>query len=343
MRRHATILVNAGFEVLLVGRLKSSSLPLQEEVFGQKRINCIFEKGKLFYLEFNLRLLIFLLGKSPFLFLAVDLDTLLPNTLAAILKSTKLTFDSHEYFTEVPELVNRSDIKAIWNEIAKICIPYAAKSYTVGEALAAELSLKYNQPFGFIQNVPPLNTNQSLAMKTPRLIVYQGALNKGRALEPLILAMKLFEGKLLVIGEGDLSDSLRLLVQTEKLNEKVEFAGWIRPAELQQYTQKAWLGYNLLEPESKSYYFSLANKFFDYIHAEVPQLCPPFPEYISINNKFEVAIICQAKVEEIASTLNNLANDQELYKKLENNCRMAAKAYNLQRESVKLIQIYKAI
>lgn len=343
MRRHAGILANEGFEVVLVGRNKTSSEPLSNEVFSQVRLNCHFEKGKLFYLEYNIRLLIYLLSHKADIFIAVDLDTLLPNTLAAIVHQSKLVFDSHEYFTEVPELIDRPNIKLIWDGIARVCIPYTHLCYTVGAALAKELSNKYQKNFEVIRNVPPLNNEALLKEKNSPLIIYQGALNKGRALEPLILAMKKFEGQLLLVGEGDSSEALRLLVQTENLENKVQFAGWIKPADLPKLTQQAWCGYNLLEEESRSYYFSLANKFFDYIHAEIPQLCPPFPEYIEINQDFEVALICEANEEDILSALNKLLKNSELYNNLKKNCSLAAKAYNLQEESIKLLTLYRAI
>ena len=343
MLRHAGILVGAGYIVILVGRSKKSSSTLDRQEFTQVRLKCHFEKGKLFYLEFNFRLLLFLLKTKSAIYLSVDLDTILPNTLAAIVHQSKLVFDSHEYFTEVPELINRTNTKLVWDKIAKTCIPYANAAYTVGEALAIELTQKYAYPFAVIRNVPLLKITSDECEQDLKLIVYQGALNKGRALEPLILAMKGFDGKLILIGEGDLSEALRHLVQTENLTDRVEFAGWIRPADLPAYTQKAWLGYNLLEEESRSYYFSLANKFFDYMHAAIPQLCPPFPEYLAINNQFEVAMICEPDSKSILAAIQKLLDASELYKKLQKNCRLAAKAYNLQIESNNLIRIFEEL
>jgi hypothetical protein len=79
------------------------------------------------------------------------------------------------------------------------------------------------------------------------------------------------------------------------------------------------------------------------MHAGVPQLCSPFPEYQSINNKFEVAILCHCNSAEIVEAISHLLNHENLYKKLQNNCRMATKAYNLQIESKKLTQIFELI
>jgi glycosyltransferase involved in cell wall biosynthesis len=335
--------VEAGYEVLLIGRTKSTSIPLSQEVFRQKRLSCWFQKGKLFYIFYNIRLFFFLLFTKTDFLVAVDLDTLLPNTLVAKLRGKILVFDSHEYFTEVPELIGRNGVKKVWDGIAKFCLPRVNLAYTVGEALAQELTHRYAKAFETIKNVPPLVNNAPKRIAEANLIVYQGALNKGRALEVLILAMKNFDGKLLLVGEGDLSESLRQLVQTENLTHKIEFKGWIKPSELPAITQKAWLGYNLLEAESKSYYFSLANKFFDYLHASVPQLCPPFPEYERINEEFKVALLLEPNSEKILSCLNQLKNDAVLYENLQHNCSLAADAYNLQKESKKLVSLFQAL
>jgi glycosyltransferase involved in cell wall biosynthesis len=343
MRRHSQIWVEAGYEVLLIGRTRSTSIPLSQEVFGQKRLSCWFQKGKLFYVFYNLRLFFFLFFTKADILVAVDLDTLLPNMLVAKLRGKILVFDSHEYYTEVPELIGRDGVKKVWDSIAKLCLPRVNLAYTVGEALAQELTQRYAKEFETIKNVPPLVKNTPRRSAEANLIVYQGALNKGRALEALIIAMINFEGKLLLVGEGDLSDSLRRLVQTENLNHKIEFTGWVKPSELPAITQKAWLGYNLLEPESKSYYFSLANKFFDYLHAGIPQFCPPFPEYERINKEFEVALLLEPNPENILNCLNQLKNDAALYENLQHNCSLAAEAYNLQIESKKLISLFQVL
>ena len=49
MIRICTSLAQAGYKITLIGRKMKTSVPLIEQTFKQKRINCLFEKGKLFY------------------------------------------------------------------------------------------------------------------------------------------------------------------------------------------------------------------------------------------------------------------------------------------------------
>jgi glycosyltransferase involved in cell wall biosynthesis len=343
MQRHANTLFVAGFDVLLVGRVKMDSIQLRDENYSQKRLKCFFQKGKLFYLEYNLRLLWFLMFIKTDIHVAVDLDTILPNTIVAKLKGNKLVFDAHEYFTEVPELEGRVITKAIWQLIANTCIPSADKCYTVGPVLAELFANQYQSAFTTIMNVPKLSED-NLQKETPqKIIFYQGALNEGRGLTQLIQAMNFVEAELWIAGEGDLSKKLREQVSEMHLQNKVKFLGFVEPKELPSLTKKAFLGCNILEAKGLSYQYSLANKFFDYIHAGIPQICADFLEYQKINEIFPVAVLTDCSEQALIVNINKLLNNNELYQNLQNNCLKAAQVYNLQIESKKLVEIYKSL
>ncbi|MEM9023155.1 MAG: glycosyltransferase, partial [Bacteroidota bacterium] len=78
MSRICTSLAKAGYAVTLVGRERKGSEPLREKPFQQVRLRCFWEKGKLFYLEYNLRLFVYLLRNRFDILCAIDLDTILP-------------------------------------------------------------------------------------------------------------------------------------------------------------------------------------------------------------------------------------------------------------------------
>lgn len=111
MRRICTSLSSAGYEVLLVGRKKKKSPELTNEKHSQHRIECWFEKGPLFYLEFNIRLFLYLINHKTDAVSSIDLDTILAGRLACLVKGYKQTYDAHEYFTEMEELADRKLVK----------------------------------------------------------------------------------------------------------------------------------------------------------------------------------------------------------------------------------------
>lgn len=343
MRRHASILIDAGFEVTLIGRERQNSVVLTQENFEQVRLKTIFDKGKLFYLEYNLRLFWFLLKSKAEIFLSVDFDTLLANSLASKLLSKKLVFDAHEYFTEVPEVTNRFITKSIWEFIGNLCVPYCDSCYTVGPELAKIFSSQYHIEFKCVLNVPNYQTFRPEPNPTEKIILYQGALNAGRGIAQLIEAMPEIDGKLWIAGEGDLSSELRALAKKMKLDDKVVFHGFLNPVQLENLTKQAYIGCNVLESKGLSYQYSLANKFFDYLHANIPQICADFIEYQKINQEFEIAILCECNAHKIANAINLLLNDAEKYRTLKNNCEKASRVYNLQAETKKITQIFHSL
>ncbi len=345
MQRICRSLLGAGYNVELVGRERRKSVALADEPFKQTRLKCWVNKGKLFYLEYNIRLLFYLFYKEFDAACAIDLDTIVPVFIAGKLKGGKLIYDAHEYFTEVPEVVRRKSVKKIWEWVEKTFVPKFDLAYTVSPALAELFSKKYGKPFKVILNVPILETNKQETLKSKQqTLLYQGALNEGRGLEHLIEAMQSINAKLLLAGEGDLSDELRVLVKRLNLENKVQFLGCVKPEELKRITAEATIGINLLENKSLSYYYSLSNKFFDYIHARVPQVCIDFPEYRKTNSEFEVALLVKdCSINEIKKPIERLLTDQELYMRLQKKCEVCSENLNWQREEKKLLALYNEL
>ncbi len=344
MIRICTTLSRAGYDVILVGRQKKASLPLSDHPFNQVRLACYSEKGKLFYLEFNIRLLFYLI-RQPFDGLcSVDLDTLLPGVLASRLKGKLLLYDAHEYFSEVPEVVDRPAIKKAWEILAQLLLPYVRKAYTVGPQLARELTNRYDLFFESIRNLPYSRSKTPISAKhSPPVILYQGALNEGRGLEESIEAMQQIEhAQLWLAGEGGLSASLRARVVEQDLQEKVKFLGYVRPENLPAITAQATLGLNLLHQKGLSYYLSLANKTFDYIQAGLPALNPDFPEYRDLHQKYGCLVLVPSlDPKAIAQQINTLLNHPRQLEHLIDKCYHARKDLCWEKEEIKLLQLYQ--
>ena len=120
----------SGFSIHVIGRKQKNSNPAQFD-YKVELIQPIFNKGFLFYVEFNIRLFFKILVTKKDILLANDLDTLLPNQMVSRLQSKKLVFDSHELFSEIPELVDRPFIKSIWKRLENSLIPRQQYGITV--------------------------------------------------------------------------------------------------------------------------------------------------------------------------------------------------------------------
>lgn len=319
--------------------MKESSA-LKEQSFKQKRISILFQKGFAFYAEYNMRLFFYLLFSKADIFYAVDLDTILPAYFASAIKRKKRIYDAHELFTEQKEIVTRPLVYKFWLRVERFAVPKFKYGYTVNIFIKEELKRRYNVDYSIIRNLPnyyPLNFQNSSA----KFIIYQGAVNEGRSFETLIPAMKQVNGALKIYGKGNFFEKTKALISSNKLEDKIELAGYILPSELKIITQQAYIGLTLFEKTGLNQYYSLSNRFFDYVMAGIPQVCVNYPEYKAINDKYNIALmIDDTEKQTIANALNKLLQDNNLYEHLKQNCVIARKELNWQNEEKKLIAFF---
>ncbi len=347
MIRICSSLAQQGYAVTLVGRKLNHSSPIDSKPFAQKRLTCFSNKGFLFYAEYNLRLFIWLLFQKADCICAIDLDTILPCLFASKLKNTKRVYDAHELFCEMKEIVTRPSRYKIWKWIERYAVPQFKHGYTVCKPIADEFKQMYGVDYKFVRNVPfakSYGLNVTGYEQPSTFFLYQGAVNEGRSFETLIPAMKHVPVPLHIYGDGNFLQQTEQLIREQQLQNKVLLKGKRTPQELKTITAQAYAGITLFENNGRSNYLSLANRFFDYIQAGIPQLCVDYPAYRSINEEYEIAwLIADTSEEAIAAGLNLLLTDAVLYERLRTNCRRAAEALNWQQEEKILISFYKHI
>lgn len=331
------------FHVEVLFARRSSSVINPEVGFIQSPIKMIFKRGFGFYLELNHRLFWKGLFKRFDLISAVDVDTLPAACLLKWIKKKPVVLDAHEWYEESPEIIHRKRIYTFWKRLAIWLIPKTDARYTVNDSIADAMEDAYGVSFQTIYNFPRKNEeDQSLTAFQKRTILYQGVLNKDRGLEALIEAMKeLKDFNCILVGDGDIADSLKAKVNQSGITDRVTFLGQISPPELRKITTTAWLGYNLLDGESKSYYFSLANKFFDYLSAGIPSLNMNYPEYAKIVSDLGIGILmdsCNSK--DIVDTVTKLDQNAGLYETLKSNSVLYAAKYIWENQEPKLMDIY---
>jgi len=341
MQRICTSLVQSGYDVMLVGRKLATSKPLTQQVFKQKRLHCFFNKGLLFYAEYNLRLFFWLLFTRTDAFCAIDLDTILPVLFASALRGKKRLYDAHELFTEQIEITSRPAIYKIWLAIEKFTVPKFKHGYTVNEFIAGEFMRRYNVHYEVIRNMPLYTGDIVIDNPAEKFIIYQGAVNKGRCFETLIPAMQQVNARLIICGNGNFFSQVQQLIKQYNVEDKVELKGYVLPAELKKITPMAHVAVTLFESTGLNQYYSLGNRFFDYIMAGVPQVCVNYPEYKAINDVYNVAmLINDTSTETIAAALNKLLADDVLYTLLAANCKLARKHLQWQAEEKRLAAFY---
>jgi len=339
-------LISKNFSVQVYGRVLSNTIHVNRS-YRIIRKKHFFNNEAWFYAEFNIRLFFYLIFKNYDYILANDLDTLPACFFVSKLKNIELVYDSHELFSESVELEGRKFVKTFWQKLEDFFLPKIKKSYTVSKSIVDFYDKKYQNKMGLIRNVPlkkDLQVKEEVYFPTKnKTILYQGVLNPGRGIKPMIKALKYIDDlDLIIIGYGKVEEELKGFVREHKMSQRVFFLGRVERDKLFNYTKQATLGMVLEEPLGLSFKFSLPNKLFDYIHAEIPIIAGNLPEISKIINEYKVGVLVEDyKPETIAKTIHNLLKDKTLLSKIKDNQQKAKKVLCWEIESKKLDNYFK--
>lgn len=351
VHRTCLTLTQNGYDVLLIGRIKKDSLPLPERPYSTKRMKLVFEKGVPFYIEYQLRLLFELLYHKADLLFANDLDTLLPNYLASIAKLKPIVYDSHEYFTGVPELQDNRIKRSVWKMVERVVIPKLEFMITVNNSIAKLYHDEFGVNVTVMRNLPmqkhitSAKSRKELGLPEDKnIILLQGAgINVNRGVEEAVEAMQYTKNTiLLIIGDGDVITQLKLLAKELNLDEKVKFIPKQPLEELMNYTTVADIGLTLDKDTNINYRYSLPNKLFDYIQAGVPVLASPLVEVKNIVDTYAIGeCIDSHNPQHIADKISSMLDNKEKLKAYKANALKAREELCWEKEKTVLEDIIR--
>jgi glycosyltransferase involved in cell wall biosynthesis len=345
-------LKNLDYDILLVGRKLTESLKLHRD-YDCKRMNLFFNKGALFYAEYNIRLFFLLLVSKVDVYHSNDLDTLLANYLAAKIRRKPLVYDSHEYFTGVPEIQNKPFVKGVWLAIERWIFPKLKYIFTVNPSISQLYKTEYGKTLRIMRNMPNKmsfdnnKTKEELGIPLDKdIIITQGAgINIDRGIEEAVEAMQYLKNVcFLIIGDGDVIPQLKQRVVELGLQKSVLFKGRMPYQEMMQYTNHAQLGLTLDKDTNINYRYSLPNKLFDYIHARIPVLATRVIEIQKIIEVYNVGLFIENhQPKHIADQIHLALNNEELQNTWSENMERAVKELNWEHEDIALKEVYTEI
>jgi len=358
--KEAISLHKAGFDVTVVahGAEKLLSDEVYQNGFRIKRFSLLDRKktrsffGKLYaYIGFLVQGINY--AKTMDICHCNDLITLPAGVIIKKFfnKQTKIVYDAHEY--EINDTPNESKyrIKAKYF-MERFLIPYADRVITVSNAIADE----YVKLYGIEKPALVLNTPayRSAAVKRDLLreklgirayqtiFLYQGGLSRGRGIETLL---EVFEGckekkKIIVfMGYGPLESLIREKADTCQC---IYFHEAVSPEILLDYTSSADYGISTIEDSCLSYRYSLPNKMFEYLMAEIPVVISDLPEMKKVVEQYGVGVV--AKTNSTEGLKNAIVRAVSLdLKELQANIKQAKRVYNWQGQEKILLEIYRAL
>jgi glycosyltransferase involved in cell wall biosynthesis len=344
VQKECNTLHELGYEVLLIGRKSDRNFILKDLPYKTIRFRNVFQKGPLMYLVFNVQLFFYLLFKKADVLWSNDLDTLLPNFLISHLKTSKLIYDSHEYFTES---VYKKLSRKIWEMLEKGLFPRLKNVITVNESIKKIYENKYKVPVTVIRNVPylfkknkPANAHILPAHKK-NLIIQGMGINENRGAEEAVLMMQFLphDFNLYFIGSGTILNTLKKMVCDLKLESKVTFIDPLPYEQMMQYSMQGFLGLIFEKIDvTDEHLLALPNKLFDYIHAGIPVLSSEAVEIKSIITRYNIgSCVNNLNPEELAKKMIEISEDKETYNLWKHNTAAASEGLNWEEEEKILI------
>jgi glycosyltransferase involved in cell wall biosynthesis len=342
-----------GCEITIIGRKSGECCKSEKVPFTTKRFSMIFRRSFFFYAFFNIRLFLYLLFHDFDLLVANDLDTLLPNYLASRIKRCPLIYDSHEYFTGVPEIQNRHFVKWVWKSIEKLLFPRLKNVITVSDSIADLYHAEYHIKPIVVRNcspqtgeVVPFSRRELGISENNLLLIFQGTgINTDRGGEELIDAINITpDVSLLIVGAGDSLEIIRTKVIRLNLQDRIKFIPKCKWETLMRYTATADAGLSLDKNTNINYLYSLPNKLFDYISAGIPVIATNLAELSKIINEFRCGILIPIpSPEEISKAICTLRDNKRLLSELKQNSVIASESMNWDKESGKVEDLYRSI
>jgi glycosyltransferase involved in cell wall biosynthesis len=342
-----------GCEITIVGRHLADCCGYVAVPFRTHRFKMIFKRGFLFYKFINIRLFFYLLFHRFDVLVSNDLDTLLPNYLVSKLKRLPLVYDSHEYFTGVPEIQNRHFVKWVWTTIEKRIFPHLKYVMTVSDSIAGEYEKLYGMKPVVVRNcarssegIKPFSRSELGVNEDHLLLILQGGgINIERGGEELIDAVSRIEKVFLIIaGSGDMIDILKEMTITLNSFDRIRFIRKLPWEEMMRYTKSADAGLSLDKDTNLNYHFSLPNKLFDYISAGIPVIAGNLPEVKKIvDDNYCGLIIPSVTPEEIGKAVIKLRDDRILLNNMRLNSVTASESLNWDMELAKVKDFYSNI
>jgi glycosyltransferase involved in cell wall biosynthesis len=349
----ANTLLKNNYNVTVIGIKKSH---LHKKHYTTKRFLMLFKSGKMFHVEYSIRLFLYLLFSKIDVIVANNLDTVVPCFWASKLKKNQLVFDSRNLFTELPEICTKSkrSAKKNWERIEKKYLPRIKFNYSVSDTISELFSKKYETEYKTILNIPQLSENVESAdevinlkekYNAQRVILYQGKLAQNKGVEYMIKAIQhIDDAVLVIIGSGYMKEQLVDMVNTLKLTKKVFFIDKQPYETIHLYTRQADLGVSLEEYTSESYKSTISTKVFNYINNDIPVIVSNLPEMTKVVESYKIGIVSESYHPLIlANKINKVFNNPKILEDYKKNIKKAKADLNWEKEETKLVDLFNSV
>lgn len=294
-----------------------------------------------------------------------DIEGLAIAYLSNVFKKNKakLVYDSHEF-----ELGNqRNTGKNFRSFIMKLLEGFLMRkcsfSIMVSDGIAQEVKKihNFNGKIVVVRNIPEkwiLNQKEinnkrneicnKIGIDTNAfLIMYHGAFFPYRGIENMLKAMQQIKGiGCILLGDGDKKyiEQISLLCNKLSITERVLICKSVDISELYLYVSAVNVSLIIVEPVTKSFYYSLPNKLFENIQSLTPLIVSNFSEMKKLVNNYNIGLtVDPMNINEIVNAIQILMNDIDFYEKIKKNLILAKEELCWENEKNILLEAYREL
>ena len=232
----------------------------------------------------------------------------------AWLKGATLIYDTHELETETA--TSRGVRKRIAKFVERVLIKHAALVIAVSAPIAKWYEDTYNlDNVVVVRNIPAAKATSLEPSRKLRdrfsipddhkIFLYQGLIDEGRGVEIMLDVLPKISPSFhcIFMGYGALVPKVRQLAATSP---NVHLLPAVHPQDVLSFTVGADVGVILVQKVSLSYYYSLGNKFFEYLMAGLPVIASDFPEMSKLIKSWDCGFVCEPTREGFDQLMSSL-------------------------------------
>lgn len=346
-----------------INTINNSKYILGKDIEGLKKKD-FFLENKITYreIEFYTKQIMFAMnlrkinlnGISPDIIHCHNLETLLGGVALAEKCNAKVIYDAHEMETERAPPMTYQEKKFIKN-LEQDLLKKTSLLISVSDKILEFYKKKYGlERTALILNSPKLSCHSSninlhkfaKISSKKKIIVYTGIITatNGRGLYTLSEALKyLPDYELLIIGprhhEND--NSLSDVAKIHGTQQQIHFFPSVKHDKVVSFIKSANVGVCLIQDITLSYRYSLPNKLFEYISANVPVCVSDLPEMSKIVKELRIGIVVnQTDPKAIASAIIKICKNKKSYKLNEKTLSIFKEKYLWSVQEKKLLREY---
>ena len=285
-----------------------------------------------------------------------DLDTLPIGAAVKRELGGKLVYDSHELWLDRNAPAHETAPERWrWRRMERSLIEAVDTVVTVCDSFADVLAERYpiERPV-VVRNIPetaPVRDSADLRRLAGipagrKLVLFLGGLQRKRGLEPLVRAAPALAGcDMVLMGPAETGLRERLLELAAEIGaaDRVHVVPPVAPAEVVAYARSADVGVAPIQNAGLSYFYSLPNKVFEYVHAGLPVVTSDFPEMARLVADHELGATCDPDDPDSIARAIAYVLDGERHQRLAANARTAASELTWERESLRYVAAIEAL